>query len=315
MKVGIVGSGLVGSTSAYAMVMKGIGREIVLVDINMDRAKAEAADILHAVAFAHPIQIAAGDYAALAGANVVVITAGIPRKPGDSRLDLLKRNAGIFEQMVPEILKYAPGAALVVVSNPVDIMTHLSARIAERLGVPKTRVVGSGTTLDTARFRAVLGGFLGVDPQHVHGYVIGEHGDSEMIPWSQVRVGTVAVDEYCLQEGLCLDDAVKADIEKRVRYAGADIIKGKGATHFGIGSAVSEVVATILYDRRAILSVGSHIDEIEGIRDVTVSTPCIVSGRGIVTRLEVELDGVEREQFRASIQVVRDAIAQLDAEA
>lgn len=313
MKVGIVGSGLVGSTSAYAMVMKGIGREIVLVDIDMERAKAEAADILHAVAFAHPIQISAGDYSTLEGCGVIVITAGIPRKPGDSRLDLLKRNAGIFEKMVPDILKYAPDAVLVVVSNPVDIMTHLTALYAEKLGVPKTRVVGSGTSLDTARFRAILGGFLRVDPQHIHGYVMGEHGDSEMIPWSQVRVGTVAVDEYCIQEGLCLDEEIKADIEKRVRYAGADIIKGKGATHFGIGSAVSEIVATILYDRRTILSVGSYIDEIEGFEDVTVSTPCIVSGQGIVTRLDVDFNEKEREEFRTSVRVVHDAIKQLEA--
>ena len=184
MKVGIVGCGMVGSTSAYALVMSGVGREIVLVDINHERAEAEANDLFHAVPFAHPLTVRAGDYPDLAAARVVVIAGGVSQKPGETRLHLLERNAEVFHQIVPSVLRHAPDAVLLVVSNPVDIMTHLAAHFAAQLGVPHSRVIGSGTTLDTARFRALLGRRFGIDPQHVHAYVIGEHGDSEVLTWS-----------------------------------------------------------------------------------------------------------------------------------
>ena len=181
MKIGIVGSGLVGSTAAYAMVMRGVGRQIVLVDLNKQRAKAEADDIQHAVPFAHPMDVQAGDYQDLAGAHVVVITAGVNQQPGESRLHLLERNAKVFEQIVPQIIEACPDAILLVATNPVDIMTHLTAQIAGKLGVPRHQVLGSGTTLDTARFRSLLARQLGIDSQHVHAYVIGEHGDSRSV--------------------------------------------------------------------------------------------------------------------------------------
>src|SRR4029453_13763227 len=181
MKIGIVGCGMVGSTSAYALVMSGVGREIVLVDLNRARAEAEAHDIYHAVPFAHPLTVRAGDYPDLAGARVVVITGGVAQKPGEPRLQLLQRNAEVFRQIVPSVLQHAPDAVLLVVTNPVDIMTHLAAHFAARFGVAGTRVLGTGTTLDTARFRALLGRHFGVDAHHVHAYVIGEHGDSEIL--------------------------------------------------------------------------------------------------------------------------------------
>ena len=188
MKIGIVGCGMVGSTSAYALVMSGVGREIVLVDVNRARAEAEANDISHAVPFAHPLTVRAGDYADLDGARVVVIAGGVAQKPGETRLQLLQRNADVFRQIVPSVLSAAPEAVLLVVSNPVDIMTHLAAQFAADFGVPHTRVFGSGTTLDTARFRALVGRHFDVDPQHVHAYVIGEHGDSEVLVWSQATI-------------------------------------------------------------------------------------------------------------------------------
>src|SRR5579859_1648421 len=180
MKIGIVGSGLVGATAAYALVMRGIGGEIVLIDKNADRARAEADDIFHAVPFAHPMKVYAGDYPQLAGSGIVVISAGVNQRPGETRLQLLERNAAAFREVIPEILTHAPDALLVVATNPVDVMTHLTARFAGKPG----RVLGSGTTLDTARFRALIGAHLGIDPQHVHGYVVGEHGDSEVLTWS-----------------------------------------------------------------------------------------------------------------------------------
>jgi len=183
MKVGIVGSGLVGSTAGYALVMQGVGREIVLVDKNQARAEAEADDLRHAVPFAFPLEVRAGDYPALADCRVVILAAGVNQKPGETRLQLLHRNAAVFRDAVPNILKHAPGTVIVVATNPVDIMTHLAARIAAESGVGPGRVLGSGTTLDTARFRSLIGAHCGVDPHHVHAHVLGEHGDSEVLTW------------------------------------------------------------------------------------------------------------------------------------
>src|SRR5215204_1684599 len=196
MKIGIVGCGMVGSASAFALVMSGVGREIVLVDLNHARAEAEANDIYHAVPFAHPLTVRAGDYPDLAEAQVVVIAGGVAQKPGETRLELLQRNAEVFRQIVPSVLRHAPDAVLLVVSNPVDIMTDLAARFAAESKVPHTRVIGSGTTLDTARFRTLVGRHFGVDPHHVHGYVIGEHGDSELLVWSQATIAGVPLDQF-----------------------------------------------------------------------------------------------------------------------
>src|SRR4030095_6127521 len=191
-----VGCGMVGSVSAYALVMSGVGREIVLVDLNRARAEAEANDISHAVPFAHPLTVRAGDYPDLAEAQVVVIAGGVAQKPGETRLQLLQRNAEVFGQIVPSVLRHAPEAVLLVVTNPVDIMTHLAAHLAAGFGVPHTRVMGSGTTLDTARFRTLLGRHFDVDSQHVHAYVISEHGDSEVLAWAEATIAGLSLDEF-----------------------------------------------------------------------------------------------------------------------
>ena len=184
MKTGIVGSGFVGATAAYALVMRGVGRSVVLVDQNKSRADSEADDILHAVPFAHPLEVEAGDYQDLAGCKVVIVSAGVGQKPGETRLQLLERNADVFKQVIPRILQHAPRAILLIATNPVDVMTHLAARYAGEVGVPSSRVIGSGTTLDTARLRSLIGRQLNIDSQHIHAYVLGEHGDSEVIPRS-----------------------------------------------------------------------------------------------------------------------------------
>src|SRR5512138_1859863 len=219
MKIGIVGCGMVGSTSAYALVMSGFGREIVLVDISRARAEAEANDIYHAVPFAHPLTIRAGDYPDLAGARVVVIAGGVAQKPGETRLQLLQRNAEVFRQIVPSVLRHAPDAVLLVVSNPVDIMTHLAAHFAAAFDVPHTRVIGSGTTLDTARFRTLLGRHFGVDPHHVHAYVLGEHGDSEVLAWSQASIAGLNLHEITELVKHPLDSAKQQEIDENVRRA------------------------------------------------------------------------------------------------
>lgn len=313
MKVGIVGAGQVGATTAFAMVMRGVGREVILVDLNKTRAQAEADDILHAVPFAHPLKIGAGDYEDLEGSQVVIITAGVAQKPGETRLELLQRNAAIFEKIVPQILQHAPKAILLVATNPVDVLTHLTAKLAADLGVPSCRVIGSGTTLDTARFRALLGGQLGIDPHHVHGYVLGEHGDSEVLSWSLVTVGGVPLDEFCRQWDICIDDTVRAEIDRGVRQAAYTIIEGKGSTDFGIGSALARITQVILGDQRSLLTVCTPVEEIAGVQDVTVSLPHLLGGAGVLDTIQLPL-GLNTEEEQAlqnSAQIVKRAYQSL----
>ena len=309
MKVGIVGCGLVGSTAAYAMIMRGVGREIVLVDVNPLRVNAEVDDLFHAVPFAHPLTVRSGQFEDLAGSQVVIIAAGVNQRPGENRMELMARNAAIFRLIVPIIVKSAPDAVLVVATNPVDVMTHLAGRIAQAEGIPKGRVIGSGTTLDTARFRTVLGRHLEVDPQHVHGYVVGEHGDSEVLVWSGVSVGGVPLNTFLDRRSLSLTDEQRRGVDEKVRRAAYTIIQGKGATYYGIGSALAKIAEAILCDRRAILTVCAEEHEIAGTHQVTVSLPRIVGGRGSIATVPIDLDVEEREAFHRSLSILADAQA------
>ncbi|MBI1348271.1 L-lactate dehydrogenase [bacterium] len=311
MKIGIVGCGFVGSTAAYALIMQGVGREIVLVDRNTDRAIAEADDLFHAVPFAHPLSVRAGDYADLVDSKVVVIGAGVNQKPGETRLQLLERNAAVFSEVVPAILKHAPDAVLVVATNPVDVMAHLTSHFATRLGVPACRILGSGTTLDTARFRVLLGNKLAIDSHHAHAYVVGEHGDSEVLAWSAVTVGGLRLDEYCKIRGIILSDDDRIDIDQRVRKAAYRIITGKGATYYGIGSALARIVNVILHDQRAVLTVCSRTKQVGDVHDVTLALPHVVGGQGVITGLPLHLNDSEQAALQHSAGVLRSAIDSL----
>src|SRR5688572_20278496 len=311
MKIGIVGCGLVGSTSAYALVMSGVGREIVLVDLNRARAEAEANDIYHAVPFAHPLSVRAGDYPDLVGAQVVVIAGGVAQKPGETRLQLLQRNAEVFRQIIPSVLRHAPDAVLLVVTNPVDIMTHLAAQFAAEFGVPHTRVIGSGTTLDTARFRALLGRHFGVDPHHVHGYVIGEHGDSEVLVWSQATIAGLSLDEFAKVRGKPLASAKRQQIDEQVRRAAYHIIAGKGATYYGIGSAVARIADVLLHDQRAILTICCRITGVPDCDGATLALPHLVGGEGALATIPLPLDTAERDALKRSAGILREAIQSL----
>lgn len=314
MKIGIVGSGLVGSTAAYALVMRGIGREIVLVDANKARAEAEADDLFHAVPFAHPLDINDGDFADLKGCRVVIIAAGSNQKPGETRLQLLGRNAAIFREIVPNILEHAPAAVIVVATNPVDIMTHLTAHFARSFDVPSHRVIGSGTTLDTARFRSLLGRHVGVDSQHIHGYVIGEHGDSEVLTWSLATVAGLPLDEFCGKRGITIDQTVRDQIDHNVRNAAYHIISGKGATYYGIGSALARIVDVILHDQRAILTICTPVDDITGVANVTVALPHLVGGDGSLGSFSLTLSEDEQGKLHKSASLIRKLIDDLAAE-
>ncbi|HKJ27116.1 MAG TPA: L-lactate dehydrogenase [Anaerolineales bacterium] len=307
MKVGIIGTGQVGATAAYSLVLRGIGREIVLVDLNKKRAQAEADDILHAVPFANPLHVSAGGYADLKGAKVVVISAGVSQKPGETRLELLERNANVFRAIIPEVLENAPETILLIATNPVDVMTHMAAHFARDYGVPSSRVIGSGTTLDTARFRALLGQKVGIDPYHVHAYVLGEHGDSEVIPWSPITVGVVPLIEFCAQWDICLDEEARQEIDTQVRGAAYRIIEGKGATYYGVGAAIARIVEAIISDQRALLTVCSRMDEAGGVQDVTLSLPHLIGGEGILNTLKMPLTQKETELLAKSANVIKSA--------
>lgn len=302
---------MVGSTSAYALVMSGVGREIVLVDLNRKRAEAEANDIYHAVPFANPLTVRAGDYPDLAGAKVVVIAGGVAQKPEETRLQLLQRNADVFRQIVPSVLKYAPDVVLLVVTNPVDIMTHLAAHFAAEFNVPHTRVIGSGTTLDTARFRALLGRHFDVDPHHVHAYVIGEHGDSEVLAWSQASIAGLHLNEFSQVHGKALTDADRKQIDENVRRAAYQIIAGKGATYYGIGSAVARIVDVLLHDQRAILSICCRIAGVPDCDGVTLALPHLVGGDGALATIPLVLSTAEHQGLRRSSAIIREAIQSL----
>jgi len=313
MKIGIVGTGFVGSTAAFALVMQGIGREIVLVDLNQKRAQAEADDIYHAVPFAQPLQIVSGDYEALKGCELVIIGAGVGQKPGETRLQLLARNAKVFQQVIPSILQYAPDAILINATNPVDIMTHLAAHYAAEFGVPSHRVIGSGTMLDTARFRALLARHVGIDSRHVHAYVIGEHGDSEVLAWSNARVGGVPIAEFCEERDIPLTEDIKLEIDNNVRNAAYHIIEGKGATYYGVASALAYMVDVILHDQRSIMTICTPQANIAGVGDVTVSMPHVLGGDGVIGEHHpLKLNDVEQEKLHRSVSLIRQLISDLE---
>jgi L-lactate dehydrogenase len=302
MKVGIVGAGMVGSAAGYALALLGSVSEVVLVDRDEALALAQAQDIAHAVPFASATQIRAGGYDALAGAAVVILAAGVSQKPGETRLELLGRNAEVFRSVVAEVQRVAPEAILLIATNPVDIMTDVATRLS---GLPPARVIGSGTILDTARFRSLLGAHLGIAPQSVHAYVLGEHGDSEVLAWSAARAGSVPIRAFAAQVGAALTDEVVARIDDGVRNAAYTIIAGKGATWYGIGAGLARIVRAILRDEQSVLSVSIRTREVEGVRDVALSVPRVVGRAGVTADLFPELDRTEHDALRRSAELLK----------
>lgn len=304
MKIAVVGTGMVGAHAAYAVVLTRSASEIVLVDVNAAVAQAHAEDILHATPFAAPTRVRAGTYADLAGTGVVLLCCGVGQKPGETRLQLLERNAAIFRTVVAQVLQHAPDAILVVASNPVDVMTELVRRLA---GLPEGRVLGSGTMLDSARFRTLIGEHLGVSPLSVHGYVLGEHGDSEVLAWSTVDIGGIPLAEFARQSGRPIDDAVRARIDAGVRKAAYRIIAGKGHTAQGIGAALARIVRVIRDDERAVLALSGPVVLDDG--PATLAMPRTLGRGGIGPALVPPLAADEAAALRASAGVLRTALA------
>lgn len=303
MKVGIVGAGMVGSAAGNAVALRAAASEIVLVDRNQALAAAQAEDISHAVPFASATLVRAGAYADLAGAGIVVLAAGVNQKPGETRIELLSRNAAVFEDVVANVRRHTPDAILLVATNPVDIMTAITTRLS---GLPAARVIGSGTILDSARFRSLLSRHLHVSPHSVHAYVLGEHGDSEVLAWSSALVGSTSVAAFAGQSGVPITSEVQAAIDDGVRRAAYRIIAGKGSTYFGIGAGLARMIEAIGRDENAVLTVSTVTAEVEGVRDVALSLPRVLGSAGLVGELHPDLSESEHEALRRSAELLKE---------
>jgi L-lactate dehydrogenase len=308
MKVGIVGSGFVGSATAYALVLQGVAREVVLVDLDQKLAQAHAEDILHATPFAHPVWVCSDWYEDLEGARVVIVAAGVAQRPGETRLQLLDRNAQVFADVVPKILKAAPEAVLLIATNPVDVMTQVAYRLS---GLPPERVVGSGTILDTARFRTLLAEYLRVAPQSVHAFVVGEHGDSEVLVWSSAQVGGVDLEAFAQARGRALTPDDRLRIDEGVRRAAYRIIEGKGATYYGIGAGLARLTRAVLGDEKGVFTVSLFTPEVEGVEEVALSLPRILGARGVEATVYPRLNEEERQALRRSAEILKGAASAL----
>ncbi len=303
----IVGAGQVGMACAYSMLIQNTFEEMVIVDVNQHKLEGEVMDLLHGLPFVEPTQVRAGTLADGEDADIVVITAGAKQKPGETRLDLVHRNVDVFKSLIPEVVRYCPKAILLIVTNPVDIMTYVSLKLS---GLPSSSVIGSGTVLDTARFRYLLAEKLQLDPRSLHAYIIGEHGDSEVPVWSKVNISGM----HLLDVGE--DDK---DIEPRyqeifaqVKNAAYEIIQRKGATSYAIGLGVTQIVQSILRNQNRVLTVSSLINNIHGIQDVCLSLPCVVNRQGVTRVVNLSLSKQELHQLQHSSQVLRQTIEQLN---
>ena len=308
-RVAVIGAGFVGSTFAYTLLLSGLASEIVLIDANRARAEGEAMDIAHATPLAPFARVWAGDYAACADADMIVNCAGANQKPGESRLDLLKRNAAILGQVLPQITESGFNGVLLMAANPVDVLTYLAVKTS---GLPTNRVFGSGTVLDSARFRFEIAQHCNVAPQSVNGAILGEHGDSSQAAWSSVTVGGLPLGEFCDSQNIDFEKAERDVIARRVRDAAREIIQRKGATYYAIGAALTQIVGAVLRDENAVLPVSSLIENLHGISDVCLSLPTIVNKNGIARVLPLSLDEEELSGLQHSAQVLKNSIASLN---
>ena len=303
VKLGVVGAGFVGSTFAYTALLRGLGSEIVLVDKRRDKAEGEAMDLSHAVPFAHPVRVRAGDYQDLSGASVVCVAAGVGQKPGEDRLSLLSRNVTVLREVVAGLTRYCPESIILVATNPVDILAYAAWRLS---GLPAARVIGSGTILDTARLRFLLSERHGVDPRSVHAYIVGEHGDSEVPVWSLANIAGIR-----LEASPDYDEAAHRDIFVRVRDAAYEIIKRKKATYYAIAVGLARIVESILRDEHSVLSVSTLVDGYLGVTGVYLGVPAVVGRTGVERIIELPLAADEAEAFRRSAALLKAQAASL----
>jgi L-lactate dehydrogenase len=305
-KVAIVGTGNVGSTFAFALMISGLAREIVLIGRDRKRAEGECMDLNHGASFVPPVAIYAAGYEGCAGADVVVITAGARQQPGESRLDLAQRNADIFKDIIPLIAEHAENAILLVVSNPMDVLTYLTIKLS---GFSPQSVIGSGTVLDSSRFRFLISQQCQVDPRNVHAYIIGEHGDTELPVLSHANIGGMLFPQYCARcKRHCDYKEEFGKIFEEVKNAAYQVIEAKGATYYGISVALVRIVAAILRDENSVLPISTLVHDYYGIEDVCLGIPAVVNRSGVERILMLELSPTEQEQLRHSAQTLKEVI-------
>ncbi len=311
-KVTIIGAGSVGSTIAYTMAVQGLVSEIVMIDVNVKKALGEAMDIRQGTPFMSPCKIYAGSYEDAAGSDIIVITSGIARKPGQSRLELCQINVNIMKSIAPQIEKYAPDALYLFVSNPVDVLTYAFHRFTN---IPEHHIIGSGTLLDSARLRSRIAECLSINQKDVHAFVLGEHGDSSFVPWNSVRISSLGIEDYRTHLNYRESfraELIKEDVENYIRTSGGKIIARKGATFYAIAVSVCDIVKTLLNGSDTVLCVSSMMHGEFGINDVCLSIPTIVNGDGIKGTLLPDLTPDEEDQLRHSADVLKQVIAQID---
>jgi L-lactate dehydrogenase len=307
-KVSIIGCGNVGMRYAYALAIKRVVRQIVIVDVDRERLEGEVMDLSHGAPYISPVEIHAGDYPDINGSDIVVVTAGHKQKPNQSRLDLAKRNVDLFKRIIPTIVQHAPSAILLVATNPVDLLSYAAFKISSK---PPHEVIGSGTVLDSARFRFLLGRHCRVDPRNVHAYILGEHGDSEFAVWSRVMIGGMLFKDYCCfcnERGRCKHDGVLDKILNEVKESAYKIIKLKGETSYGIGLALVRITQAIIYDENAILLVSVLMRDYLGIDDVYLSLPAVIDRKGVRQILQLEYDSREMKQLDDSAHTLKRVI-------
>lgn len=301
-KAAMIGCGFVGSSSAFALMQSGIFSEMVMIDVDRARAEGEAMDISHGLPFARPIKLYAGDYDDIVDAGVIIITAGANQKPEETRLDLIHKNVEIFKSIIPEIAKRNCEGILLVVSNPVDILTYTALKLS---GFPEHRVIGSGTVLDTARLKYLIGEHLKVDNRSVHAFIIGEHGDSELAAWSNANVSGVKLSDFCEMRGHFFHEESENRIYEEVKNSAYEIIERKHATYYGIAMAVKRICECIIRDEKSILPVSAMMHGMYGMEDIVISMPAIVGKDGVEDIIPISLDEEEQEQLKKSAEVLR----------
>lgn len=308
-KVAIIGCGFVGSASAFALMQSGLFSEMVLIDADMDRAEGEALDISHGMPFSRPMKIYAGDYADIEDAAVIIITAGANQKPDETRLDLVHKNVGIFKNIIPRIKERNCKGILLVVSNPVDILTYAALKIGD---FPESKVIGSGTVLDTSRLKYQIGEYLGVDSRSVHAFIIGEHGDSEIAAWSSANVSGVPMRNFYEMKGKHKYEKATANIADTVRNSAYEIIEKKKATYYGIAMSVRRICEAIVRDEKSILPVSSPMHGEYGVSDVVLSMPAIIGKNGLEEHMPIELNGDEIRALRESAETLKEVLQSIE---
>lgn len=311
MKAAIVGCGFVGSASAFALMESGLFSEIVLIDADRNKAEGEALDISHGLPFAKPMQLYAGDYDDISDASIIIVTAGAGQKPGETRLDLVHKNVGIFKSIIPEIAKKNKDAILLIVANPVDILTYAALKLS---GYPSNRVFGSGTVLDTARLKYLLGEHLGVDSRSVHAFIVGEHGDSEIVAWSSANVSGIPLHNFCEMRGYFDHDSSMERIAEDVKNSAYKIIEKKRATYYGIAMSVRRICEAIVRDEKSILPISCMQKGDNGISDIAISMPAIVGRNGVEGNVPIRLNDKEKADLKKSADTLKGVIDEVFAE-